>query len=252
MRMPAFRKHMVERVPHDEWMYPNMNSACVIKFDEKGNVLDCLWDLTGRNHPMITSMREHKGYLYLGGSLNNRHGQIPADTRNATWAIRILLGCRGMMGALKRAYESFRGGGDYSITVPPMDGALRPNNAIEEAELVASAPAADNVVADANRVVFSSGQDLLAFEAGRKPRCLASYDGRISALALFEDALAVGLSTGRIAIVKVGSTMAKSLRPSPADSVSIARLRSTFAGGDYAASSPTGRRPMVRMTGRRI
>jgi hypothetical protein len=119
-----------------------------------------------------------------------------------------------MMGALKRAYESFRGGGDYSITVPPMDGALRPNNAIEEAELVASAPAADNVVADANRVVFSSGHDLLAFEAGRKPRCLASYDSRISALALFEDALAVGLSTGRIVIVG-GHSDGKAFGPSP-------------------------------------
>ena len=85
MRMPAFRKHMVERVPHDEWMYPNMNSACVIKFDEKGNVLDCLWDLTGRNHPMITSMREHKGYLYLGGSLNNRIGKWKIPGADPEW-----------------------------------------------------------------------------------------------------------------------------------------------------------------------
>jgi ribose transport system permease protein len=85
MRMPAFRKRMVDRVPHDEWMYPNMNSACVIKFDEKGNVLDCLWDLNGRNHPMITSMREHKGYLYLGGSLNNRIGKWKIPDADPRW-----------------------------------------------------------------------------------------------------------------------------------------------------------------------
>ena len=30
---------------------------------------------TARNHPMITSMREHKGYLYLGGIYNNRIGR---------------------------------------------------------------------------------------------------------------------------------------------------------------------------------
>ena len=29
----------------------------------------------GENHPMITSMREHRGYLYLGGIMNNRIGR---------------------------------------------------------------------------------------------------------------------------------------------------------------------------------
>jgi ribose transport system permease protein len=43
-------------------------------------VLETLWDLNGINHPMITSMREHRGYLYLGGIMNNRIGRykIPA------------------------------------------------------------------------------------------------------------------------------------------------------------------------------
>ena len=30
---------------------------------------------TASNHPMITSMREHRGYLYLGGIMNNRIGR---------------------------------------------------------------------------------------------------------------------------------------------------------------------------------
>jgi ribose transport system permease protein len=32
--------------------------------------------MAGVNHPMITSMREHKGYLYLGGIMNNRIGRL--------------------------------------------------------------------------------------------------------------------------------------------------------------------------------
>lgn len=84
-RMPAFRKKMVERIPHDEWLYPNMNAGCVIKFDENGKVLECLWDSKGVNHPMITSMREHKGYLYLGGSLNNRIGKWKIPGADPTW-----------------------------------------------------------------------------------------------------------------------------------------------------------------------
>lgn len=84
-RMPAFRKKMVDRIPHDEWLYPNMNAGCVIKFDETGKVLECLWDSKGVNHPMITSMREHKGYLYLGGSLNNRIGKWKIPGADPNW-----------------------------------------------------------------------------------------------------------------------------------------------------------------------
>ncbi len=74
-RMPSFRRRMAKRVPVDEWLFPNINTGCVIKFNEKGEVLESLWDLGGVNHPMITSMREHRGYLYLGGIMNNRIGR---------------------------------------------------------------------------------------------------------------------------------------------------------------------------------
>lgn len=73
--MPGFRRRMAKRVPQDEWLYPNLNTGCVLKFNEKGEVLETLWDLKAINHPQITSMREHKGYLYLGGLSNNRIGQ---------------------------------------------------------------------------------------------------------------------------------------------------------------------------------
>jgi ribose transport system permease protein len=74
-RMPGFRRRMAKRVPVDEWLFPNINTGCVIKFNEKGEVLETLWDLGGIHHPMITSMREHRGYLYLGGIMNNRIGR---------------------------------------------------------------------------------------------------------------------------------------------------------------------------------
>lgn len=71
-RMPAFRRRMAKRLPVDEWLFPNINTGGVIKFDESGRVLESLWDPGGVNCPMITSMREHRGYLYLGGIMNNR------------------------------------------------------------------------------------------------------------------------------------------------------------------------------------
>lgn len=74
-KMPGFRKRMAKRVPRDEWLFPNVNVGCVMKFNDKGEVLDVLWDLGAKNHPQITSMREHRGYLYLGGLTNNRIGR---------------------------------------------------------------------------------------------------------------------------------------------------------------------------------
>lgn len=75
LRMPGFRKRMAKRLPLDEWMFPNINTGCVLKFKEDGTIVKSLWDPEGHDHPSVTSMREHKGYLYLGGLLNNRIGR---------------------------------------------------------------------------------------------------------------------------------------------------------------------------------
>ena len=85
LRMPGFRRRMARRVAPDEWLYPNINTGCVLKFDGEGRILDSLWDLGGKNHPMITSMREHRGYLYLGGISNNRIGRYRIAGADARW-----------------------------------------------------------------------------------------------------------------------------------------------------------------------
>ncbi len=86
LRMPGMRKRMAKRVAKDEWLFPNINTGCIVKFTPDGRVLESLWDLGGTNHPMVTSMREHKGHLYLGGLYNDRIGrlELPAADRNWT------------------------------------------------------------------------------------------------------------------------------------------------------------------------
>ncbi len=86
LRMPGFRKRMARRIAPDQWLYPNLNIGCVIRFNDKGEVLESLWDQGAENHPMITSMREHKGYLYLGGITNNRIGRIKLEGRDGSWS----------------------------------------------------------------------------------------------------------------------------------------------------------------------
>ena len=63
---------------------PSWN-LCVVRFDETGTILETLWDLGGENHPMITSMREHKGHLYIGGIFNNRVGRLKIEGANPNW-----------------------------------------------------------------------------------------------------------------------------------------------------------------------
>jgi ribose transport system permease protein len=85
LTMPGFRRRMARRVAPDLWLYPNINTGCVVKFDETGRILESLWDLGGENHPMITSMREHRGYLYLGGVSNNRIGRYKIPAADPNW-----------------------------------------------------------------------------------------------------------------------------------------------------------------------
>jgi ribose transport system permease protein len=85
LRMPGFRRRMARRLAPDEWLYPNLNTGCVIKMSPEGRTLEALWDQKAKNHPMITSMREHRGYLYLGGISNNRIGKYQIPGSDADW-----------------------------------------------------------------------------------------------------------------------------------------------------------------------
>jgi ribose transport system permease protein len=73
-------------VPADEWIAPGLNHGCVLKFNDQGRVLESYWDPTGIAHSTVTSMREHKGHLYLGGLENNRIGRIRLEGADQTWS----------------------------------------------------------------------------------------------------------------------------------------------------------------------
>ena len=58
---------------------------------------------------------------------------------------------------LYQKFEHFLGRGGASVTIPPMDGALKPNNRLDGARSVATMPAPDNLAAIGNDVLFSTG-----------------------------------------------------------------------------------------------
>jgi ribose transport system permease protein len=77
---------MARRLPQDDWLFPNINTGGVVKFDEAGRIVQTMGDLTGASHSMVTSMREHKGQLFIGGIFNNRIGRFTIEGADQGWS----------------------------------------------------------------------------------------------------------------------------------------------------------------------
>ncbi len=107
-----------------------------------------------------------------------------------------------MSNRLARAWDSLWGRGEFSVTVPSMDGALRPNTRLDEAPALLDAADVDDLAVAGDRLYFSKGNQLLALdEPGGRPQPVKAYPGSISALAASPDGrLAVGLDAGGILV----------------------------------------------------
>lgn len=103
-----------------------------------------------------------------------------------------------MIASLKHLWDSVRGNGEHTITTPPMDGVLQPNNLIEEATELASIDAPDNLVSMEDALLFSSGKHLMRLD-GKTVTTIAEFQTEITALAVSaEGALAIATADGAI------------------------------------------------------
>lgn len=96
-----------------------------------------------------------------------------------------------------------------AATVPSMDGALRPNQELDSAALLAECAGPDNLVWQDDHLLFTSGKRVLLLDSlhqeGAEPEEILHFDSAITALAAAEDgSLAVAL--GAAGIVIVGGT----------------------------------------------
>jgi hypothetical protein len=106
-------------------------------------------------------------------------------------------------GAIRRAWDRIRGGGDHSVTVPPMDGALNPNNRLDQADIVAAADAPDNLCVAGAGILFSSGASVLRLDRSGGSSAaspFASFDSAVTSVAALGDAVAVGLAGGQMTV----------------------------------------------------
>ncbi len=91
--------------------------------------------------------------------------------------------------------DIFRG---KAITVPPLDGAFRPNTALDEAPLHNELDAVDNLCLHDGKVLASSGATLFALTEGSAPEQLETFPAEITALASDGTSLAVALDDGSL------------------------------------------------------
>ncbi len=105
------------------------------------------------------------------------------------------------MNPFGNALDRWFGRGTASITVPPMDGAFRPNDLLDAGLPVLERPAPDGLALTARGLVVSSGHSLIGLDRPDEAP-LGVFDSEIGALAGLPDGgLAVGLADGRIVLV---------------------------------------------------
>lgn len=95
-----------------------------------------------------------------------------------------------------RALDSFLGRGDSAITVPALDGALRPNRRLDDAVERVAVRAPGGLAMSRDGLVVSSGSELHLLSGGMLYRATAE----ISCLASVGGGIALGLDDGRIIV----------------------------------------------------
>lgn len=105
-----------------------------------------------------------------------------------------------MIPALTRALDALWGRGEHSVTVPSMDGALRPNARLDEAPALLEMPGIDNLAAGVQAVYFNAGRTLHTWD-GTAARAVDEFAAPVSALAADgKGRLAVALDSGGLTL----------------------------------------------------
>ncbi|RUZ75349.1 hypothetical protein EN943_21015 [Mesorhizobium sp. M7A.F.Ca.US.006.01.1.1] len=94
--------------------------------------------------------------------------------------------------------DLFRG---KAVTIPPLDGAFRPNTRLDDAPPFAELTEPDNLLVTGDRLLVSSGNAIYSIAAGTEPKVVGTFPSLITTLALSPSGeLTVGLESGKLLI----------------------------------------------------
>lgn len=143
-----------------------------------------------------------------------------------------------MIRAIARTVDNLLGRGEAAVTVPPLDGVLRPNRRLDEAERLAL-PDADGLAVVEGRLVASAGRAVLALDGGTWQR-RQGYEAAVAAIAPAGGGLAVALAGGEI-LIEGGDFAGRRFRVAPGlrcITAMIASGKALFLANGSAAHGP--------------
>jgi hypothetical protein len=94
--------------------------------------------------------------------------------------------------------DLFRG---KAVTIPPLDGAFRPNTRLDDIPAFAEMTEPDNLLVDGDRLLASSGNAIYSLATGSEPQLVETFPSPVTALALSPSSeLTVALESGKLLI----------------------------------------------------
>src|SRR5690606_30118215 len=102
-----------------------------------------------------------------------------------------------MLKTLKRAHNRFFGVGEADTSVPVLDGALKPNNLLENAQVHFERQGLEDMVVDqAGKLVVACGTEVIRLAPDGAPDVIARLSAPAQALAVFGDGLVAATRDG--------------------------------------------------------
>ena len=129
-----------------------------------------------------------------------------------------------MPSPIQRWWDRLLGHGTAAITVPIMDGAIKPNRALDEAAAVLTLPGIDDIASDGKQLWISAGPVLYQLD-GQQAREVRRFDAPITALAVGPQ--------GRIAVALDGCE----LRLLDSDGATLAQTRALAGRALHSANA---------------
>lgn len=103
--------------------------------------------------------------------------------------------------AITRILDAVLGRGESAITIPALDGALRPNRKLDEAPRRIAIPSPSGIVAAGYGVLVASADEVLRLDDGGSWTLVHKMEATITCLGEVGEGVAVGMENGTVEIV---------------------------------------------------